>query len=49
MQKNIFRAYDVRGIYPEEIDGEIAYKIGVAYGNLIGRGEVIVGRDVRLA
>ena len=48
MQKNIFRAYDVRGIYPEEIDGEIAYKIAVAYGNLIGRGEVIVGRDVRL-
>ena len=32
--KNIFKAYDVRGLYPEELNEEIAYKIARAYGQM---------------
>ena len=35
MNKNIFRAYDIRGIYPSELNQETAYKIGVALANKI--------------
>lgn len=43
-----FKAYDIRGKVPEEIDAELAYKIGVAYANIINPGTVVVGHDVRL-
>lgn len=42
----IFRAYDIRGVYGVDIDEEIAYKIGRAFGATVS-GEVLVGRDVR--
>ena len=45
----IFKAYDVRGIFPEQLDNEVAYKIGQAYVDVIKpQGEVLVGRDVRI-
>lgn len=48
-EPSIFKAYDIRGIYPTEIDEEIAYKIGNGYvGVLKPEGAVVVGRDVRL-
>lgn len=43
----IFQSYDVRGIYPDEYDGEIAYLLGrgaVAYS---GARRVLAGRDMR--
>jgi phosphomannomutase len=43
----IFKAYDVRGIYPTEINEEIAYKIGLAFAQFLGKGTVVVGRDMR--
>ena len=46
---SIFKAYDIRGIYPENITPELAYKIGQAYAEFIKpKGEVVVGNDVRL-
>lgn len=46
---SIFKAYDVRGIYPENINEELAYKVGQAYASYIKpRGKVAVGRDVRI-
>ncbi len=45
---HIFRAYDVRGIYGQDLDEEIAYRIGMAFGRFVG-GTVIVCRDVRLS
>ena len=46
---SIFKAYDVRGIYPDNITPELAYKIGQAYAEFIKpKGEVVVGNDVRL-
>ncbi|MCL6650302.1 MAG: phosphomannomutase/phosphoglucomutase [Chloroflexi bacterium] len=46
---SIFKAYDVRGIYPDELDEEAAWKIGVALANYLGAGPVVVGRDMRLS
>jgi phosphomannomutase len=43
----IFKAYDVRGIYPEEIDEAVAARIGEAYAAVRQPGKVAVGRDVR--
>lgn len=43
----IFKAYDVRGIYPTELDENVAYKIGQAYAKSIKPKKVAVGCDVR--
>lgn len=42
----IFKAYDIRGIYPRELDETVARRIGFAAGTL-WRGRVVVGHDVR--
>ena len=31
MNSKIFKAYDIRGIYPEDLNEEVAYKIGAAF------------------
>ena len=43
----IFRAYDVRGVYPTEIDAEIARKIGFAFAQFLGQPYIVIGRDMR--
>ncbi len=43
----IFKAYDVRGLYPEELDEDIARRIGVAFAAFSGAPRVVVGRDCR--
>jgi len=45
---NCFKAYDVRGRVPEDLDEQIAYRIGRAYARFIQPETVAVGRDVRL-
>ena len=42
----IFKAYDVRGVYPDEFDEEIAYRIGGAFADFVDD-TVLVGRDMR--
>ena len=44
---SIFKAYDVRGIYPDEIDESIARRIGNAFVAFTGSARVFVGRDAR--
>lgn len=44
---DIFRAYDIRGVYPLEINEEIAYNIGRALVVHLGFRNVVVGQDVR--
>jgi len=44
-----FKAYDVRGRVPEELNGELAYNIGRAYAAYLTPRRVAVGRDVRLS
>ena len=43
----IFKAYDIRGVYPVDINEEIAEKIGRAYIEFTGAKKVVVGRDMR--
>mgnify|MGYP001248495736 CR=1 FL=1 len=42
-----FKAYDVRGIVPVELNEEVAYRIGRAYAEVVRPKRVAVGRDVR--
>jgi phosphomannomutase len=44
---NSFKAYDVRGKVPEELDEDIAYRIGRAYAAFVEARTVAVGRDIR--
>lgn len=44
-----FKAYDIRGKLGEELNDDIAYRIGRAYGTFLGEGKtVVVGGDARL-
>ncbi len=42
-----FKAYDIRGKVPAELNIDIAYKIGRAYTKLINAKKVVIGHDVR--
>jgi len=54
---SIFKAYDVRGKYPEQMDEDLAYRLGRALprvlaeleGNPVERQRIAVGRDMRLS
>ena len=52
LTKEIFREYDIRGIYNQEFDEEIAYLIGKAYGTKLrsyGKNKTVVAYDNRLS
>ncbi len=44
-----FKAYDVRGTYPESLSPDLAKAIGLAYAKLFSPKRVVVGRDCRLS
>lgn len=52
---DIFKTYDIRGIYPQEINEDIAFKVGVALYKFLKRKlkkrslRIVVGRDCRLS
>jgi phosphomannomutase len=56
MDPSIFKAYDVRGVYPDQLDGDGAYRIGRAFARVLASEEgkepaglrVGLGRDMRL-
>jgi phosphomannomutase len=56
MDPSIFKAYDVRGLYGEQIDGDVAYRVGRAFARVLAEEEgrpadelaVGLGRDMRL-
>jgi len=43
----IFKAYDIRGIYPDGVNTDIAYKIGKAYARFLNAKTLVLGRDMR--
>jgi phosphomannomutase len=49
LDPKVFKAYDVRGIYPSELDEDGAYRIGRAYVDVFAPKSVAVGRDMRLS
>ena len=44
-----FKAYDLRGRIPDELNEDVAYRIGRAYAEFLKPKKVIVGRDIRLS
>jgi phosphomannomutase len=49
LDPKIFKAYDIRGIYPDELDEAGAYAIGRAYVDEFEPRSIAVGRDMRLS
>jgi phosphomannomutase len=49
LDSKVFKAYDVRGIYPDELDEDGAYAIGRAYVQQFEPRRIAVGRDMRLS
>ncbi len=42
-----FKAYDIRGKIPSELNTELAYKIGRAYANYLNAKKIVIGYDIR--
>ena len=47
LNPSIFKSYDVRGIYPSELNDDVAFEIGRAFVALLGAKTITVGRDMR--
>jgi phosphomannomutase len=45
----IFKAYDVRGVVPDDLDAELARRIGGAFAEWTGLPKIVIGRDCRLS
>jgi len=43
----LFRGYDIRGVYPNELNRKVAEKIGKAFGTFLDGETVVVGHDTR--
>ena len=46
---NIIKAYDVRGVFPDELDAEAARRIGAAFAAFVDSDAVLVGHDCRVS
>ena len=44
-----FGAYDVRGVYPDEVNEELAYRVGRSFPTLFQAKSVAIGHDIRLS
>jgi phosphomannomutase len=49
IEASIFKAYDVRGLYPGQLNGEVARRIGRAFVDYLGAKRIAVGHDARLS
>ena len=49
MDLRCFKAYDIRGRVPDELDESLAERLGAALHELLDPGPVVLGRDVRLS
>jgi phosphomannomutase len=49
LDTSIFKAYDVRGIHPTQLHGEVARRIGRAFIDYLAAKRIAVGRDVRVS
>jgi len=55
IKTNIFKAYDIRGFYPQEVNKEAAFKLGIAFTQFLRKKtnkrktQIVVGQDSRLS
>lgn len=45
--RSVFKAYDVRGLVPQQVDEELARATGAAFVQVLGATEIVVGHDMR--
>ncbi len=43
----IFKAYDIRGVVPDQLDSDLARSVGAAFARFTGAPRILVGRDMR--
>src|SRR5690349_11587817 len=43
----VFKAYDIRGLVPDELDASLARRVGAAFARFTGAPTILVGRDMR--
>ncbi len=49
IEPGIFKAYDIRGLFPSQLDAEVARRVGRAFVDYLGARRIAVGRDCRLS
>ncbi|WP_293718940.1 phosphomannomutase [uncultured Phascolarctobacterium sp.] len=49
LTKKAFKAYDVRGVVPSEVNVEMAYRVGRVFAAMFAAEKVVVGHDIRLS
>src|SRR5699024_4649950 len=47
MTMKAFKAYDIRGEYPRDINVDLAYKLGLAFVAEYSATNMVIGRDIR--
>jgi phosphomannomutase len=47
MKTSCFKAYDIRGRIPDQLNADVAYRIGRAYAQFLQPASVVVGQDIR--
>lgn len=47
MNLSAFKAYDIRGLYPDEVNEDLAYDVGRAFVRYLSAKTIVVGRDMR--
>lgn len=48
MKINCFKAYDIRGRVPDELNDDVAYRVGRAFAEYLNAKRLVVGHDIRL-
>ncbi|MDQ3098974.1 MAG: phosphomannomutase/phosphoglucomutase [bacterium] len=49
VEPSIFKAYDIRGVYGQTLNDEVARAVGKAFSKVVPSTEVVVGRDARVS
>jgi hypothetical protein len=49
LKRDAFKAYDIRGRAPEELNEEMFYRIGRIFCEVLSAQKMVVGRDIRLS
>ena len=49
MKIDCFKAYDIRGQIPNQLNADVAYRIGNATAEYLGAKRIVAGRDIRLS
>jgi len=44
-----FKAYDIRGVVPADMNEELAYRIGRVFVAMLNKPQVVIGHDIRLS